>query len=135
MKLKNISLTLIALVFSFSLFAAPSLSPAYAQPTGSGDSAQQGLEDIGSAFPEGAKRGKTVREIAKLVIDWALYIAAVIAVIFIIIGGFMYITSAGNEAQAGKGRATLINALIGLTLVILSYIIVQILYNFLTKPI
>ena len=132
MKLKTISLFLLTFVFSFSLLVTPNLTPTYAQPSGSGDSAQQGLEDIGTAFPEGAKRGKTVKEIAKLVIDWALYIAAVIAVIFIIIGGFMYITSAGNEGQAGKGRATLINALIGLTLIILSYIIVQILYNFLT---
>lgn len=135
MKLKTISLLLFTLAFAFSFAVAPNFAPVYAQPSGSGDSAQEGLEAIGQAFPEGAKRGKTVKEITKLVIDWALYIAAVIAVIFIIIGGFLYITSAGNESQAGKGRTTLVNALIGLTLVVLSYIIVQIVYNFLTKPI
>lgn len=131
--LSSISLAIVSLVFSVGLMFTPNLTPAYAQPSGSGDSAQQGLDAIGNAFPEGAKRGKTVSEIIKLIINWALYLAATIAVIFIIIGGFLYITAAGNESQAGKGRATLKNALIGLTLVILSYIIVQIVYNFLTN--
>ena len=134
MKLKTISLFLLSLVFSFMFVLAPSFLPALAQsPSSGGDSAQNGLNAIGSAFPEGAKRGKTVQEIVKLVIDWALYLAAIIAVIFIIIGGYFYITSAGNPTQAAKGRATLVNALIGLALVVLSYIIVQIVYNFLTN--
>lgn len=134
MKLKTISLSLVTLTFAFTFALAPSLSPVMAQPSGSGDSAQQGLDAIGSAFPEGAKRGKDIKEVTRLVINWALYIAAIIAVVFIIIGGFFYITSAGNAAQATKGKDTLVNALIGLTLVILSYVIVQIVYNFLTKP-
>ena len=113
---------------------APSFVAVNAQsPGASGNPAQDGLRDIGAAFPDGAKQGKTVQEIIKIVINWSLYLAAIISVIFIIIGGFLYITSAGNETQAGKGRATLKNALIGLTLVILSYIIVQIVYNFLTN--
>ena len=101
-------------MFSFMFVVAPGFVTVHAQSPGStGDAAQDGLRDIGGAFPEGAKRGKTVQEIVKLVINWALYLAAIISVIFIIIGGFMYITSAGNETQAGKGRATLKNALIG----------------------
>jgi hypothetical protein len=135
MNQKTFALSILGFVFAFMFAFAPSFVPVMAQPTGSGDAAQAGLNDIGQAFPEGAKRGKTVQEITKLVIDWALYLAAIIAVIFIIYGGFLYITSAGNATQAGNGRQTLVNALIGLTLVVLSYIIVQIVYNFLTKPI
>lgn len=125
-------LSLLALVFAFGLMT-PSLTPAMAQPAG-GDSAQQGLNDIGQAFPGTARDANVdIKSMAKKIIDWALYLAAMISVVFIIIGGYFYITSAGNPAQAGKGKSTLVNALIGLTLVILSYIIVQIVYNFLTK--
>lgn len=99
----------------------------------SGDRVQDGLRDIGSAYPGGARQGTDVKAIVRTIINWALYLAAIISVIFIIIGGFMYITSAGNEGQAGKGRTTLVNALIGLTIVVLSYLIVQIVYNFLVN--
>lgn len=135
MTLKTISLSLLSLMFSLMFVFSPSFTAVQAQqgPNSGGDAAQNGLSTVGEAFPSGAKQGKTVQEIVKLVINWALYLAAIIAVIFIIIGGFMYITSAGNETQAGKGRATLKNALIGLVLVILSYVIVQIVYNFLTN--
>ncbi len=118
-------------------FTVPSFSPAMAQTqVCTGDQcAQQGLQDIGSAFPGGAKNPNYgVKDIAKKIIEWALYLAAIIAVIFIIIGGFLYITSAGDATRATKGRTTLVNALIGLTIIILSYLIVQIVYNFLTQP-
>ena len=132
------------IAFGAMMFVTPSPAPVFAQGTGTGsstcttsaagqDCAQQGLSAIGEAFPNGAKTAKTVPEIVRLIINWALYLSAIIAVIFIIIGGFMYITSAGDPAKATKGRTTLVNALIGLTIIILSYLIVQIVYNFLTQ--
>lgn len=131
------------LVFSSLFFAIPNFSAAQAQTTTTTtgctgasvgqDCAQQGLNAIGEAFPAGAKTAKTVPEIVHLIINWALYLSAIIAVIFIIIGGFLYITSAGDPGKATKGRQTLTNALIGLAIIILSYLIVQIVYNFLTQ--
>lgn len=132
---KTFILSLLGLAFSFVFVFAPSISTITAQSkvcTGS-DCAQQGLNDIGSAFPNGAQQERRVQDIVKMIIDWALYLAAIAAVIFIIIGGFLYITSAGNSSQAGQGKQTLINALIGLAMVVLSYIIVQIVYNFLVN--
>lgn len=132
---------LVALMAVF--FFVPNFSPVQAQgttspgvtacPPNSPNCAQEGLNAIGSAFPGGVKQNYSIRDIARTVIEWALYLAAIIAVIFIIIGGFMYITSAGNEGQAGKGRTTLVNALIGLAIIILSYLIVQVVYNFLVQ--
>lgn len=120
------------LVSVMALFAfVPSATPAYAQNSDcTTDCVQSGLTDIQDAFPN--KTQKTLPELVKLVINWALYLSAIIAVIFIIIGGFMYITSAGDPGKASKGRTTLVNALIGLTIIVLSYLIVQILYDFLT---
>lgn len=129
---KNILLSLLGLVFAFVFLITPSLIPAYAQS--SGDQTQNGLNAIGDAYPTNVRTNNIdVPTLVKKIIDWALYLAAIVAVIFIIIGGYFYITSAGNATQAAKGRTTLVNALIGLTLVVLSYLIVQIVYNFLTK--
>jgi hypothetical protein len=55
-----------------------------------------------------------------------------VAVIFIIIGGFQFITSRGNDEQAEKGRKTLTNALIGLVVVVLAATIVRIVVNTVT---
>jgi hypothetical protein len=94
------------------------------------DCPQKGLNDIRQAFPQGATREQDIGQIAHKIINWALYLAAIIAVIFIIYGGFLYITSAGNATQAGTGRTTLVNALIGLVIIVLSYMLVQVVYNF-----
>lgn len=58
-------------------------------------------------------------------INILLGVAALVAVLFLVIGGFRYITSAGNDEQAKAGRKTIINALIGLVVVILAYVIVS----------
>lgn len=139
MKQKNIiSIVAGLLVFAFMMFA-PSFAPVYAQTntgtttvcTGS-NCAQDGLTAISGAFPN-TTRAQDIPSLVRLIINWALYLSAIIAVIFIIIGGFYYITSSGDSTQATKGRTTLVNALIGLTIIVLSYLIVQVVYNFLTR--
>lgn len=63
------------------------------------------------------------------VIKLLLGLAGIIAVVVLIVGGFWYITSAGNEEQAEKGKKAIINAVIGLVVVILAYAIVAIISN------
>lgn len=58
------------------------------------------------------------------VISWLAGIAFVVAVLFLVIGGFMMITAGGNEEASDKGKKTIINALVGIVIIILSYIIV-----------
>jgi len=60
------------------------------------------------------------------VINIMLGVAFLLAVLFLVYGGFRYIFSAGNEEAAEKGQKTVINALIGVVIIILSYVIVQI---------
>lgn len=71
----------------------------------------------------------SVPQIFKTIINWALGIAFGVAVIFLIIGGFRYITSAGNEEAAEKGKSSVINALIGIVIIVLSYVIVNVVSN------
>lgn len=63
-----------------------------------------------------------------------LEVAGAIAVLFVIIGGFWYITSAGNEEQAEKGQKTVTNAIIGVIVVVLSYVIITVIANFVSNP-
>jgi hypothetical protein len=63
------------------------------------------------------------------IIGWLLSISGAIAILFVIIGGFRYITSAGNEESAEAGKKTVINAIIGIVVIILSYVIVNVISN------
>lgn len=78
----------------------------------------------------------TVFEVVAIVLQWLLTLAGVVATIFLIIGGYRYITAAGNEEQAEKGKKTLINSIIGIAVVVLSIAIVTIITNTLgsTEP-
>jgi hypothetical protein len=67
------------------------------------------------------------------IIQAGLGLVGILSVWFIIYGGFQYITSRGNEEQAEGGKKTLTNAIIGLVIVILSYIIVTVIINALDK--
>jgi hypothetical protein len=134
--MKKILLVFSTLALVTTFFAIqPILVSAQRTTSGSGDRVQDGLNAIRDTYPEGVQgeSDSSITEFAKVIIDWALYLAAVIAVVFIIIGGYYYITSAGSDDRAKKGRETLINAIIGLTLVILSFIIVQVVYRFLVE--
>lgn len=73
--------------------------------------------------------GQTVSGLIKLVINWALALAGLIAVLFLIVGGFWYITSAGDTEQAEKGKGTVLNAIIGIIIIVLSWIIVNVVSN------
>jgi hypothetical protein len=80
--------------------------------------------------PPGLKCGETsINQLISTIIDWMLGIAFGVAVLFLIIGGFWYITSAGNEETAEKGKNTAINAIIGIVIIILSYVIVNVVTN------
>jgi hypothetical protein len=73
--------------------------------------------------------GTSLTGLITTVINWMLALAGLISVLFLIIGGFWYITSAGNEETAEKGKNTAINAIIGLVIIILSYVIVNVIGN------
>ena len=60
------------------------------------------------------------------IVNWLLSIAFGLAVLFLIIGGLRFILSGGNEESAEKAKNTVVNALIGIVLIILSYVIVNV---------
>lgn len=63
------------------------------------------------------------------IINIALAVAGLIAVLFLIIGGFRYITSAGNEETAEQAKKIIVNSIIGIVVIILSFVIVRVISN------
>jgi hypothetical protein len=90
---------------------------------------------LGFSCPPGlnCNAGTNVNSLIRTVINWVLSITLGIAVLFVIIGGFRYITAQGNESQATEGRQTVINALIGIAIIVLSYVIVTVVANLVTQ--
>jgi hypothetical protein len=74
----------------------------------------------------------TVGGLAARIVRILLYFAGIVAVIMAIVGGYQIMTAGGNATQATNGRKTLTNAIIGLVIVILSFIIIQAVISFVT---
>lgn len=62
--------------------------------------------------------------IVAAIIEIALRIAAIVAVVFVIYGGFSYTTSQGDPESTAKAKSTLVNALIGLAVAVMAAVIV-----------
>lgn len=58
-------------------------------------------------------------------LKYALFIAGAISVIFVIVGGIQYITSAGSPDAAKKAKTTITMALAGLVLVLCASLIIN----------
>lgn len=71
-----------------------------------------------------ASEGTDIKETIVKVINWALGFLALIAVIFVIVGGFRIMMAGGNEENVTKGRKTIIYAIIGLVVVFFARVIV-----------
>lgn len=57
--------------------------------------------------------------------DWAVGVAGVLAAVMMMVGGFYYLTAAGDPSRVKKGKEYLINSLAGLALVAGAYFVLQ----------
>lgn len=53
-----------------------------------------------------------------------LIVAGLVAFIYLIIGGYQYVTAGGNAEQAQAARTTILNAIIGLVIILGSYALI-----------
>ncbi len=58
------------------------------------------------------------------VINFVLTFLALVAVVFVIVGGFRILAAGGNEENVTKGRKTIIYAIIGLLVIFFARVIV-----------
>ena len=81
-----------------------------------------------------ASSNLTLTQLIVKVINIMLLLAGVIAVLFMVIGGYFYMTAAGNQEQVEKGKNTAVNAIIGLIIIILSFVIINVIVNLVSGP-
>lgn len=74
----------------------------------------------------GIAGSSSLSELMLKIIQLLLTFAGIIGVLILVVGGFWYLTSAGNDEQAEKGKKAIMNAIIGLVVVILAYAIVTV---------
>ena len=67
----------------------------------------------------------TVHDLILNVMNWLLGLIGVLGVIAFVIAGVMYLTSAGDEEQAAKGKSIMLYAIIGLVIALLGLVIVN----------
>ena len=58
-------------------------------------------------------------------IGWAFWLLIMISVIMVVIGGFKYVTSQGNQQQLKSAKDTILYAIVGLVVAISARAIVQ----------
>jgi formate hydrogenlyase subunit 3/multisubunit Na+/H+ antiporter MnhD subunit len=114
-------------LLAFVLVSLPVVASAQTVNQGLTTSGLQGLFGFGGS--SSLTGSQSLSQLITNIIRILLLIVGSIAVLFIIYGGYMYVTSAGNEEQAEKGRNTLVNALIGIVVVTMAYVLVTIIAN------
>lgn len=128
--LAKILVLCIFLLFSFSLQpikiqAADEgqemrLTPKEVGPVDGGGAPEgYGLEQI-----EGLPKGE-VSELIVRIIKAILGVVGVILFAMLVYGGFMYMTSAGNETRIGLAKRIITYAIIGIVIILASYIIAE----------
>lgn len=93
-----------------------------------------GLAGLFGFGGSGLSSSQSLQELIFNAIKLFLTFSGAVAVVFVIIGGFFYITAQGNEEQAEKGKKTLINAIIGVIIIIMSYVIINVITNLVSSP-
>ncbi|MFA5107528.1 MAG: hypothetical protein WC497_04350 [Patescibacteria group bacterium] len=66
---------------------------------------------------------KPLSEQITAIIQWVLGFLALVAVIMIIYGGFIWLTAAGNEERVGQAKKIISAAIIGLVIILLAWAI------------
>jgi|GEM_PF-250630 len=120
--LKTTALVLVFFAVVFNLSAFLAVSPVLAQEVSSPDSTlNQGLQVIEQPLGLAAT---DIRVIIARIIRIALGLVGLVMVIMFIYAGFLWMTAGGNEEQLGRAKKILINATVGLAIILSAYAIV-----------
>lgn len=71
----------------------------------------------------------TVDDLVTAVSNWFLGLVAVIAVLFLIVGGIYYLTAYGDENKMREGKKIITYTIYGLVIILISYSVITTLNN------
>lgn len=87
------------------------------------------FKSVGALFGENENSpagAPTLGDLIFSVLQILLIVAASVAVIFLVIGGYRYVVSRGNEEGTEAAKKTITSAILGLVVIILAFAIVRI---------
>lgn len=88
--------------------------------------AQLSPEEDQPAIIKALSGGQTgLRGLLVSIVNFFLGFLGLLAVIMVIYGGFLYVSSAGNEENVNKAKKILLYAAIGIIVIIVSFVLVQ----------
>lgn len=132
MNYKKTLILLITAIISFSLVAVPVLAQDISPPLKFKPQVQ--IPDSKFKPGEIIPVSKTsFAEYLKTFFDWAIKAIVIIGVVMIMVGGFQWMTAAGNAPKVGQAKARIISALIGIGLAVGSYTILNFISPSLTR--
>ena len=71
----------------------------------------------------------SINKIVSMIVNVLTYVVGAVSVVMIIIGGFKFMTSAGDAQKVASARNSIIYALVGLVIVVLAQVIVHFTIN------
>jgi Type IV secretion system pilin len=109
-------------------FAVPALAQTAQDQINNGlcsGSNLQFTENPGQCTVAGTDATSRINNIVHTIVNLLSALVGIVAVIMIIVGGFRYITSGGNDTSVTSAKNTILYAIIGLVVVALAQIIVR----------
>ena len=86
---------------------------------------QTGSSNFSSTTPQANSIQEFIQKTGTEVLNIALVVIGIVAVLFLILYAFQYITAGGDPEKAKKARSGIINAIIGIIVAALAFSIVQ----------
>ncbi|MBP9813343.1 hypothetical protein KBC51_02805 [Candidatus Saccharibacteria bacterium] len=120
--MKKISMFFMSLVVSLGVFVAV---PQLASAATAKSTVCDGIGATTGADGCSDGSGKSINDILAMVINIFSWFVGVVAVIFVIVGAFKYITSGGDASAVKSAKDTLLYAIIGLVIVAVAQVLVQ----------
>ena len=117
------------LLLSFGVMALPTYA---AKPTGREACNMEGSEEFKNGYNEelcGGKGESGLQLTVANVLNAVYVLVGIIAVVFVIIGGYKYTVSQGEPGKVQQAKNTIMYALIGLAVTLLAFAITQFVLN------
>lgn len=112
---------LVALTLLFCAFGLLVAPPLLAQTAG-GQSALEGLNKTGT-IAYGAKEAPEIGTLVGNLINALIGLLGIVFLFYLVYGGVLYMNARGDEKQVGHAKQTMLNAAVGLVIIVTSYAI------------
>ena len=112
-------------LFLFCLLLLPLFNPTSCLATSAEGNALNIFEKTGieSGFTSATNEAPNIYQIIGFIVNIVLSFTGVIFLVLVIAGGFMWMTASGNDEKVKKGRDLVLQSIIGLTIVLVAFLL------------